>query len=163
MGEEANMPRWTRIVAVILMTMVTVAANPASGAAQASSQASSPPAPDGASLYKSYCASCHGRTGRGDGPVAALLKVPPTDLRQLASRGNGIFPAGEVARIIDGRQGVRAHGDSEMPVWGDGFARSPSPRDEAVIRARIDALVKYLASIQERRAVIERRRPTVAP
>jgi putative copper export protein/mono/diheme cytochrome c family protein len=34
----------------------------------------------GASLYPANCAACHGPAGRGDGPAAAALKVPPADL-----------------------------------------------------------------------------------
>jgi len=30
-------------------------------------------------LFKNYCASCHGATGRGDGPLAARLSRPPRD------------------------------------------------------------------------------------
>jgi mono/diheme cytochrome c family protein len=157
MHREANTSRWMTIIAFLAIVMVIVAANAASRAAQAPAGLS-PSAPDGASLYRTYCASCHGGTGHGDGPVAAFLSVPPTDLTQIAKRANGIFPAGEVARVIDGRQRVRAHGGSDMPVWGDGFSRSISAPDEATIRARIEAVVKYLASIQERRARIEPRR-----
>ena len=35
-----------------------------------------PPA-DAAALYSKWCASCHGTTGRGDGPNAATLPVKP--------------------------------------------------------------------------------------
>ncbi|RYI99264.1 MAG: c-type cytochrome, partial [Acetobacteraceae bacterium] len=34
----------------------------------------------GAGLYPANCASCHGDSGRGDGPAAASLAVPPADL-----------------------------------------------------------------------------------
>jgi putative copper export protein/mono/diheme cytochrome c family protein len=34
----------------------------------------------GAALYPSHCAACHGVTGHGDGPAAASLPVPPADL-----------------------------------------------------------------------------------
>ena len=34
----------------------------------------------GATLFPSRCASCHGADGRGDGPAAAGLPVPPADL-----------------------------------------------------------------------------------
>lgn len=34
---------------------------------------------DGANLYRAYCASCHGKNGKGDGPVAAALKATVPD------------------------------------------------------------------------------------
>ncbi|MCF8223203.1 MAG: cytochrome c [Bacteroidales bacterium] len=33
----------------------------------------------GASMYKRFCASCHGREGLGDGPKARVLKTFPGD------------------------------------------------------------------------------------
>lgn len=110
------------------------------------------PPPDGAALYKAHCASCHGSSGRGDGPVAEFLKMPPADLTQIVKQARGAFPAAQLVRIIDGRQLVRAHGDSKMPVWGDAFSHSLTRADDAAVRQKIDALVKYLQSIQERQA-----------
>ena len=34
----------------------------------------------GAALFRTHCMSCHGQTGRGDGPAAAALDAPPADL-----------------------------------------------------------------------------------
>ncbi len=34
----------------------------------------------GGKLYQTYCASCHGKTGQGDGLASAGLKPPPRDL-----------------------------------------------------------------------------------
>jgi mono/diheme cytochrome c family protein len=104
---------------------------------------------DGAALFRAHCASCHGVSGRGDGAVAKFLRLPPANLMRLSARNAGVFPAERVARTIDGRQFVRTHGESTMPVWGPIFARSPIVADEAAIDARIRALVAYLASIQE--------------
>ena len=69
--------------------------------------------------YTLYCASCHGESGRGDGPVAEALKVRPTNLRLLRSVNNGTFPTERVVRYIDGREAVGAHGTRQMPVWGN--------------------------------------------
>jgi len=105
---------------------------------------------DGAALFQSYCAACHGSNARGDGVMTATLRRPPADLTKFATRNGGVFPESRVTRIIDGRD-VAAHGDSEMPVWGDVFKRGPGG-DEVTARARIAALVQFLASIQERPA-----------
>jgi len=106
----------------------------------------------GSSVFKTYCASCHGETGRGNGAVAIFLRRRPADLTQIAIRNKGTFPADRVYQMIDGRQVVKAHGESQMPVWGDAFARSGTDSDERAIKAKIDALVEYLQSIQERPA-----------
>jgi cytochrome c553 len=106
---------------------------------------------DGAALFQSYCAACHGTNAHGDGPMIAALRRPPADLTKFAMRNGGVFPESRVTRIIDGRD-VAAHGDSEMPVWGSVFKREGQGVDEATARARIAALVQFLASIQERPA-----------
>jgi mono/diheme cytochrome c family protein len=107
---------------------------------------------DGKGLYRSYCASCHGEAGRGDGPIAAHLKPQPADLTQIAKRNKWKFPADRVTQLIDGRQVVKPHGNSQMPVWGDAFSKTTNDSDEASIKGRIAALVTYLESIQERPA-----------
>jgi mono/diheme cytochrome c family protein len=104
----------------------------------------------GSSVFRTYCASCHGQSGRGDGPVAQFLKRKPADLTRIAERNAGTFPAERVFQMIDGRQAVRAHGDSEMPVWGDAFTKSTTDFDERSVKAKIDSLVGHLESIQQR-------------
>jgi mono/diheme cytochrome c family protein len=106
----------------------------------------------GNSLFQTYCASCHGPTARGDGPIAPFLKVPPANLAQIAKRNNGVFPSERVYQVVDGRQVLNTHGGSQMPVWGDAFSKSVKGSDVASVTARIKALVDYLASIQEKPA-----------
>ena len=102
----------------------------------------------GRALFATYCASCHGVSGRGNGPAAEELRRRPADLTQLAKQNGGIFNGARIHNIVDGRA-VKAHGTMEMPVWGDAFKwREGLP--EAGITVRIDALVRYLESIQER-------------
>ena len=40
-------------------------------------------APKGEEFFQTYCASCHGETGRGDGPASGSLAPPPKDLIRL--------------------------------------------------------------------------------
>src|SRR5262245_34817487 len=106
----------------------------------------------GRGLFITNCASCHGSDGRGGGPVADSLRSRPPSLTEFAVRNHGVFPAERLHRIIDGKdQSVRAHGSFEMPVWGDAFRKREGLTDEAV-RARINAIVRFLSSIQERLA-----------
>ena len=110
----------------------------------------------GQSLFKRNCAVCHGSEGAGDGPVAALFERTPSNLRKLAAMNNGAFPFSEVYQSIDGRRDIAAHGNSEMPIWGDLFAREALPETvhpgvdaEEIIQGRILALVYFLQSVQE--------------
>jgi mono/diheme cytochrome c family protein len=106
-------------------------------------------AANGAHTYKAYCAVCHGRTGHGDGPLSASLRVTPADLTRISKRNRGVFPFDKMAKIIDGREHVKGHGDSDMPVWGDAFLESREGYDEAKVKEKIRELAHYLASIQE--------------
>ena len=108
-------------------------------------------APDGAALFKVWCASCHGITANGTGPLAPQMRRRVPDLTQIAEKNGGLFPVARVRRIIDGRD-VGAHGNPDMPVWGSAFKASGEAITEAAVRARIDALVRYLETIQRRNA-----------
>lgn len=110
--------------------------------------ARSPQVAEGKQKFEVYCASCHGAGAKGDGPFSATLRKRPADLTQLASRNKGEFPKDVVAKLIDGRTRDEAHRKSDMPVWGDVFAKSETSADAAAVKARIDALVEYLATIQ---------------
>ena len=99
--------------------------------------------------YVRYCASCHGMDARGKGPVAGELKKPPTDLTRIAARHKGKFLDAEIAKFIDGRVVVPAHGTREMPVWGKRFsdAYGSDSTAEEVTRGKIGVLIQYLKSI----------------
>jgi mono/diheme cytochrome c family protein len=107
----------------------------------------------GRDLFVFYCASCHGRDGKGNGRVTAAMKVPPPDLTTLAIRNGGTFPTGKVEAFVkgEGRLSTPAHGTSDMPVWGPIF-KGLDNRD-AVNAARIENMVKYIASIQAKAKV----------
>ena len=99
----------------------------------------------GAEMYKTWCASCHGENGRGDGPAASALKTPPADLTQLARKAGGKFPTERVRTYIEGTSSVSAHGSREMPVWGTFFRRIG---DEKSSTYRIVTLANYVATLQ---------------
>lgn len=103
----------------------------------------------GSQLFQTYCASCHGTTARGNGPLAEQLRHMPPDLTQFTNRNGGMFPSERVYRIIDGRD-IPSHGDREMPVWGDVFKTMPGGSAAGAVKARIEAIVRYLEGIQER-------------
>ncbi len=103
------------------------------------------PSFSGPGTYAAFCATCHGASGKGDGPLASSLTPRPPDLTLIARRNGGTFPMDRVARIVDGRAPVKGHGGGEMPVWGDTFAKS---RDAATVEDRIKRVVAYLETIQ---------------
>jgi mono/diheme cytochrome c family protein len=105
----------------------------------------------GRQLYQRFCASCHGPSGFGDGPVAATLKVMVPDLTRMYQRSGGKFPEELVRKIIDGRQVYPVHGSRDMPVWGQEFWIEGGGGEKADAEARIlvDKLVNYLRSIQQ--------------
>lgn len=99
----------------------------------------------GQSTFELYCASCHGKSAKGDGPLASSMSRRPADLTLIAQRSGGTFDPDQVARIIDGRNPVRGHGGGEMPVWGDAFAKSV---DKTPVDEKIRSLVEYLKTKQ---------------
>jgi mono/diheme cytochrome c family protein len=138
--------RLSMLAALAAFTAVPVSAQTPGSAPSPESRVS------GKSVFTTYCASCHGESGRGNGAVAIFLRRRPADLTQIAIRNKGTFPADRVHAMIDGRQVVKVHGDSQMPVWGDAFAKSATDSDERAVKAKIDSLVEYLESIQDRPA-----------
>lgn len=107
---------------------------------------------DGKTHYLRYCASCHGINGTGDGPVAKALSHPPTNLRLLADRYGMPLPAERLARTIDGRDEISAHGNREMPVWGEKlYELGEGKRGELGIAEVIGKIIAYLDTIQDRR------------
>ena len=101
----------------------------------------------GPEMYKAYCAVCHGMTGKGNGPAAEALKVPPSDLTTLAKRNGGRYPSDHVRSAIEGDLRLAAHGSKEMPVWGELFWRM-SQGHSSEVQLRVSNLNKYIESQQ---------------
>jgi mono/diheme cytochrome c family protein len=101
----------------------------------------------GRAAYLQYCASCHGLTGDGNGPMARILTTPPANLRRLSERYGNPLPEKQIAQFIDGRAEVEAHGPRDMPVWGDRLTAELAG-DERKTQELIAKLVAYLQSIQ---------------
>lgn len=104
----------------------------------------------GARLYFNHCAACHGAQGEGGGPVAAAIQGTVPNLRTLAARNDREFPADSVAAYIDGREVNVAHGDRQMPIWGDVFRGPDQGTAKRTVRRRIEALVDFIATLQYR-------------
>jgi mono/diheme cytochrome c family protein len=106
--------------------------------------------------YRNNCSVCHGPTGKGDGEAVTVLPaLKPRDLTQLSKNNHGVFPAQEIYQAIDGRDNIAAHelGANRMPTWGVNWqmgAGEPNPTSEANTRRRIQDLVSYIKTLQER-------------
>jgi mono/diheme cytochrome c family protein len=100
------------------------------------------PASDAKQMFNSYCAPCHGVSGKGDGPAAAALTPKPADLTQFAKRRGGTFSAKDFEDKLNGMAMAPAHGSSQMPVWG------PILRQMGNEQLRVANLRKYVESLQ---------------
>ena len=106
-------------------------------------------AASGKEMYKSYCASCHGEIGKGNGPAAVALKATPSDLTRLSKNNGGKFPADRVMSILRGQATVTAHGNRDMPVWGPVFWHM-SQGHEGEVQQRIANLTHYIELMQQK-------------
>ncbi|MBV1914578.1 MAG: c-type cytochrome [Pseudomonadales bacterium] len=100
--------------------------------------------------YLQYCSSCHGKGGKGDGPLAANMKTKPADLTTISHYYDGKFPTQKMRQTISGaatdRTNTQFHGPVDMPVWGKVFRDQSG---DSIAEARIDLLVEYIESIQK--------------
>lgn len=108
---------------------------------------------NGEQEYLNSCAACHGVEGKGNGPLADLLRRRPADLTTIMRRNGGEFPYWRVYEVIDGRGTIPEHGERDMPVWGNQFLPDDMKRygpygGLAVTTERIHNLTGYVQSLQ---------------
>jgi mono/diheme cytochrome c family protein len=101
----------------------------------------------GQEMYTAYCAVCHGKEGKGNGPAAEALKVPPPDLTILASKNGNNYPYDRVMSAIAGDVRLARHGSKEMPVWS-GLFWCMSQGHSSEVQQRISNLNKHIESMQ---------------
>lgn len=104
--------------------------------------------------YMTFCATCHGDAGRGDGPLAASLTPHPADLTTISARNDGVFPTTRVMSVIDGyTRGQHGNGgpmpefgdllDGRQVLYDDGLGGPPVPVPE-----RLRDLASYVEGLQ---------------
>jgi mono/diheme cytochrome c family protein len=103
---------------------------------------------DGKDLFHSYCASCHGAAGKGDGPVAPALNSKVADLTTISQRHGGTFRQVWIGQLIEGNDSVIAHGTREMPIWGPIFHQIENDHDYGHVRLK--NVTDYLRTMQEK-------------
>lgn len=101
----------------------------------------------GHEMFMSYCASCHGKDAKGDGPAASALKIVPANLTRLARDNGGKYPTNKVTSILGGQTDLAAHGNKEMPVWGVVFW-GMSGGHAGEVQQRVANLNRYIESLQ---------------
>ena len=137
-----------RVPILLLVLLVSVVV---SASAQIGTQRQPPIRPvDGATIFRNYCAACHGLDGRGLGPVSKALKRQVPDLTGLSQRNGSAFPALHVRTTImfGADDFLSAHGSREMPIWGPIFHEIEFDRDLGNVR--LENVTKYLESIQRK-------------
>lgn len=127
------------------------AGTPATEAVKAATGPDLGEAAAGEVIYFRYCAACHGRSMKGDGPVAPGLIKKPIDLTLLSKKNGGIFPYDKVASQIDGRESTRMHGTPDMPVWGEIFALTTGT-DAPNAASAVKRITHYVWSLQPKAA-----------
>jgi len=140
-----------RSMVAILVGAATIAAIGIASARQAEPERKSflLSSPYGIDNFHAYCSPCHGRDGTGNGPVARVLKTPPSDLTTIMARNKGVFPRGQIrAYIANDSPDIPAHGTRDMPVWGPAFHALDS--SDRAADQRLANIVEYLSSIQRR-------------
>ena len=73
-----SLPLWLLAAGLVAVLMV-------SGPSSLSAQDYPPDRARGKAVYERHCQDCHGPSGRGDGPAAASLTVPPTNFQRFHS------------------------------------------------------------------------------
>jgi hypothetical protein len=139
------------VLAVLVVTSAVAAARvdrPAQGVVVTVNRT---PANDGKLMYASYCASCHGLDGKGDGPTASALISRPTDLTALSRNNHGKFPLVTVKSALEFGAAGPVHGTVQMPTWGP-ILHEMDGAYAGQLRGmqRIVALCGYLESIQKK-------------
>lgn len=109
----------------------------------------------GKNEYMANCASCHGTSGKGDGPNAGYLNRKATDLTTMARNNGGVLPISRLYEAIDGEKLPAGHGSRDMPTWGFDYRvraaeyYGESPYDPALyVRSRVLALIEYISRLQ---------------
>ncbi|HUB53370.1 MAG TPA: c-type cytochrome [Terracidiphilus sp.] len=109
------------------------------------------PANDGKLMYASYCSSCHGMDGKGNGPTAPALLSRPADLTALSRNNHGKFPLESVKSALEFGAHGPVHGTVQMPKWGP-ILDEMDGAYAGQLRGmqRIVALSGYLEAIQQK-------------
>jgi mono/diheme cytochrome c family protein len=134
------------MIVLAVSCFVAFAADEAPGKTIKSVNAQTIASVKGVDLFKEYCAVCHGTDAKGSGPAADALKKRPADLTQLSRKNGGNFPDLHVINYIKGMDTVAAHGNRDMPIWGNIFSQMSPNQD--LVQIRVTNLAEYVKGLQ---------------
>ncbi len=86
----------------------------------------------GNSIFQGRCARCHGKTGKGDGEMAKIIKSPPP-----YNLTKSVMPD-EYLRQIISRGGKAMQRSPKMPPWGDELSAT-----------ELKSIILYLKSLRK--------------
>jgi len=99
--------------------------------------------------YQMFCASCHGASGRGDGPVGQDLDPSPADLTRLSAENGGTFPLVAVMAKIDGyTRAPEAMPEFGAVLEGETVMLETAPGVMTPTPARLVELARYVETLQ---------------
>ncbi len=138
---------WRKTILLAAASISILGASRAQEKKEQKPSASQPNMVAGKEMFRRYWASCHGESGKGDGPAATALTPRPPDLTTLARRREGKYPEGYVGALLMFGRNFPAHGSEEMPVWGSRF-KQLDPVADPTGQQHVNDVVAYVASLQ---------------
>ncbi len=101
----------------------------------------------GKSQFEEHCVACHSAVS---GEIATEGQQMGPDLRLLQPKYGSPLDRDRLARFIDGREELPAHGTRQMPVWGKRLYEDypQTQGTESVREGTVAIILDYLESIQ---------------
>lgn len=93
----------------------------------------------GKEKFTMFCVTCHGETGKGDGPGGAGLQPPPRDFSvgdfKLDANGNGKPGDDEDLKLVITNGAAQYGGSPLMTPWGGALTEADIDNLVAVVRS----------------------------
>jgi mono/diheme cytochrome c family protein len=95
----------------------------------------------GKATYTMFCVTCHGESGKGDGPVGAVLQPPPRDFTNASFKfdadGDGTPGTDEDLKLVITNGAAKFGGSEQMAPWS------------SLAESDIDNLIAHIRSLKQ--------------